>query len=58
MRKRTRLLTLATLPALLIASSALARTPLCTCFDDRNGTITCKGGFFSGNRVVYPEFAG
>ncbi|MEA3333187.1 MAG: hypothetical protein U9Q58_06295 [Pseudomonadota bacterium] len=52
MRKRTRLFTLAALLALLIASSALAHTPLCTCFDNGDGTITCEGGFSDGSSAA------
>ncbi|MEA1922885.1 MAG: hypothetical protein U9N63_09530 [Pseudomonadota bacterium] len=52
MRKRTRLFTLAALLALLIASSAMAHTPLCTCFDNGDGTITCEGGFSDGSSAA------
>ena len=52
MRKRTSLLALAALLALLIASSVLAHTPLCTCFDNGDGTITCEGGFSDGSSAA------
>ncbi len=37
--------------ALMLSSSslALAHTPLCSCFDNGDGTITCEGGFSDGS---------
>ncbi len=52
MRKKTSLLTLAALLSLLIATSALGHTPLCTCFDNGDGTITCEGGFSDGSSAA------
>lgn len=31
------------------ATMALAHTPLCSCFDNGDGTITCEGGFSDGS---------
>lgn len=37
--------------ALLFASTsiAFAHTPLCSCFDNGDGTVTCEGGFSDGS---------
>lgn len=47
---------------LLLASTAMAHTPLCSCFDGGDGTITCEGAFSDGSsasgvkmRVESPE---
>ncbi len=39
------------LAALLAAAPtpALAHTPICSCFDNADGTITCEGGFSDGS---------
>lgn len=43
-------LTLAlTLSLLLAATSAFAHTPLCSCFDNGDGTVLCEGGFSDGS---------
>jgi hypothetical protein len=34
---------------LLIAGSAFAHTPLCSCFDNGDGTVLCEGGFSDGS---------
>lgn len=34
---------------LLIAGTAAAHTPLCSCYDNGDGTITCEGGFSDGS---------
>ena len=34
---------------LLLAAPALAHTPLCSCFDNGDGTISCEGGFSDGS---------
>lgn len=34
---------------LLGATQALAHTPLCSCWDNGDGTITCEGGFSDGS---------
>ena len=31
------------------AGSAFAHSPLCDCFDNGDGTITCEGGFSDGS---------
>lgn len=34
---------------LLVAATAFAHTPLCSCFDNGDGTVTCEGGFSDGS---------
>ena len=34
---------------MLMAASALAHTPLCSCFDNGDGTVSCEGGFSDGS---------
>ena len=34
---------------LLVAATAVAHTPLCSCYDNGDGTITCEGGFSDGS---------
>ena len=45
---RTSLIALV-LIGLLAASSALAHTPLCSCYDNGDGTVLCEGGFSDGS---------
>lgn len=35
--------------SLLIACQAWAHTPLCSCYDNGDETITCEGGFSDGS---------
>ncbi|GAA0311124.1 hypothetical protein [Rhodovulum strictum] len=38
-----------TLAALIgLAGAALAHTPLCSCYDNGDGTVLCEGGFSDG----------
>lgn len=45
-------------PAILLALSlflcgqAFAHTPLCSCYDNGDGTITCEGGFSDGSSAA------
>ncbi len=32
-----------------LALPALAHSPICTCYDNGDGTITCEGGFSDGS---------
>ncbi len=34
---------------LILAGQAFAHTPLCSCYDNGDGTITCEGGFSDGS---------
>jgi hypothetical protein len=38
--------------SLFIASLAMAHTPLCSCYDNGDGTITCEGGFSDGSSAA------
>jgi hypothetical protein len=38
--------------ALAWAASALAHTPLCSCYDNGDGTVTCEGGFSDGSSAA------
>ncbi len=40
---------IAVLFSVCIATVALAHTPLCSCFDNGDETITCEGGFSDGS---------
>lgn len=35
-----------------IATYAFAHTPLCSCYDNGDGTITCEGGFSDGSSAA------
>ncbi len=35
--------------ALFLAGQAMAHTPLCSCYDNGDGTATCEGGFSDGS---------
>ncbi len=37
---------------LLISSSAFAHTPLCSCYDNGDDTVTCEGGFSDGSSAA------
>ncbi|GAB0148258.1 MULTISPECIES: hypothetical protein [Marichromatium] len=37
------------LAATLAATPALAHTPLCSCYDNGDGTVFCEGGFSDGS---------
>jgi hypothetical protein len=34
---------------ILMAAEVLAHTPLCSCYENGDGTITCEGGFSDGS---------
>jgi hypothetical protein len=38
--------------ALLLAGGAAAHSPVCSCFDNGDGTITCEGGFSDGSSAA------
>ena len=40
---------------LLLAGVAIAHTPLCLCYDNGDGTITCEGGFSDGSSAAGVE---
>jgi hypothetical protein len=37
---------------LFLAGQAQAHTPLCSCYDNGDGTITCEGGFSDGSSAA------
>lgn len=40
---------------LFTAGQALAHTPLCACYDNADGSITCEGGFSDGSSAAGVE---
>lgn len=38
--------------ALFFAASASAHTPLCSCYDNGDGTVLCEGGFSDGSSAA------
>ena len=38
--------------AVFMATYAFAHTPMCSCYDNGDGTITCEGGFSSGSSAA------
>jgi hypothetical protein len=40
------------LALMLVAGQALAHTPLCSCYDNGDGTVTCEGGFSDGSSAA------
>jgi type 1 fimbria pilin len=47
--KKTMMLLAMSCVLLLMAASAFAHTPLCSCFDNGDGTVSCEGGFSDGS---------
>jgi type 1 fimbria pilin len=41
-----------TLAVLALAATAFAHTPLCDCFDNGDGTVSCEGGFSDGSSAT------
>jgi hypothetical protein len=37
---------------LIISGPASAHTPLCSCYDNGDGTVTCEGGFSDGSSAA------
>lgn len=37
------------LAATLVSTQALSHTPLCSCYDNGDGTVLCEGGFSDGS---------
>lgn len=40
---------------LFSANQAFAHTPICACFDNGDGTVTCEGGFSDGSSAALVE---
>jgi type 1 fimbria pilin len=49
---KTRMILMTMALVLVLAGSAFAHTPLCSCFDEGDGTITCEGGFSDGSSAA------
>ncbi len=43
---------LLTLAIALASANALAHTPLCSCYDNGDGTVLCEGGFSDGSSAA------
>ena len=37
---------------MLLATYSYAHTPLCSCYDNGDGTVTCEGGFSDGSSAA------
>jgi len=37
---------------LICSGNALAHTPLCSCYENGDGTVTCEGGFSDGSSAA------
>lgn len=44
------------LAGVAVCTSAWAHTPLMSCFDEGDGTVTCEGGFSDGSSASGVEF--
>ncbi|MFP4476529.1 MAG: hypothetical protein ACLFOY_13315 [Desulfatibacillaceae bacterium] len=40
---------------IVLAAPVMAHTPLCACWDNGDGTITCEGGFSDGSSAAGVE---
>lgn len=40
------------LGTIFFVGQALAHTPLCSCYDNGDGTVTCEGGFSDGSSAA------
>ena len=49
MKKILTVLTACMILGIFPVSRGFAHTPLCSCWDNGNGTITCEGGFSDGS---------
>lgn len=52
MRRMLTVLVACLLVALFVAPPTIAHTPLCSCYDNGDGTITCEGGFSDGSTAA------
>ncbi|MFH2066852.1 MAG: hypothetical protein ABIK15_16760 [Pseudomonadota bacterium] len=55
MKQRITLMTCILLFGAFSAGSVLAHTPLCSCYDNGDGTVTCEGGFSDGSSAAGVE---
>lgn len=40
---------------IFLSGQVLAHTPLCSCYDNGDGTVTCEGGFSDGSSAAGVE---
>ena len=52
MKKLCIFLLVCLVPAIFMAPQAFSHTPLCSCYDNGDGTITCEGGFSDGSSAA------
>lgn len=52
MKKGSLLCILAIFACLSLAGTALAHTPICSCYLNDDGTVTCEGGFSDGSSAA------
>lgn len=52
MKKKISLLVAAALFTLCLAGAAAAHTPLFSCWDNGDGTVSCEGGFSDGSSAA------
>ena len=52
MRKIITVLLICMALGLFLVSRALSHTPLCSCYDNGDGTVTCEGGFSDGSSAA------
>jgi len=50
--KRAFIIAGAALLVLALAAGAWAHSPICTCYDNGDGTISCEGGFSDGGSAA------
>ena len=43
---------IASLVLLALAAPVLAHSPICNCYDNGDGTVTCEGGFSDGSSAT------
>ncbi|PIE74642.1 MAG: hypothetical protein CSA18_04105 [Deltaproteobacteria bacterium] len=49
MKKISMFLIILTVSVFIMAASGFCHTPLCSCYDNGDGTIVCEGGFSDGS---------
>lgn len=52
MLEKSHMKQLTTIFLIAVAGPALAHNPICDCFDNADGTITCEGGFSDGTTAA------
>jgi len=52
MRKILTVLVICMAPGFFLTPQVLSHTPLCSCYDNGDGTVTCEGGFSDGSSAA------